>query len=122
KPYEPRPPLVDTTVTLIPDTIIRSPSQPPPTQPKRSKVKRILKMSKKPDTHVESAHLKNVFPKDVLDFGKIKMEKAAKKSTPKYSSTPFDLIALSIFDQKDTLFQMMSEASAYDRHPAHKAL
>ncbi|GJW77174.1 hypothetical protein Tco_0138856 [Tanacetum coccineum] len=40
------------------------------------------------------AHLKNVFPKDVPDFGKIKMEKATKKSTPK----------------------------AYERHPTHKAL
>ncbi|GJS26611.1 hypothetical protein Tco_0487231 [Tanacetum coccineum] len=40
------------------------------------------------------AHLKNGFRKDVLDFGKIKMEKAAKKSTPKYSSTPFDQTAL----------------------------
>ncbi|GJU57938.1 hypothetical protein Tco_1235704 [Tanacetum coccineum] len=68
------------------------------------------------------AHLKNVFPKDVLDFGKIKMKKASKKNTPKYSSTPFDLTSLAIFDQKDTLFQMMSEARAYDKHPAHKAL
>nr|GEY82822.1 hypothetical protein [Tanacetum cinerariifolium] len=68
------------------------------------------------------AHLKNVLPKDVLDFGKIKMEKAAKKSFPKYSSTPFDPTAFTIYDQKDTLFKMMSEARAYDRHLAHKAL
>ncbi|GKD37656.1 hypothetical protein Tco_1257863 [Tanacetum coccineum] len=40
------------------------------------------------------AHFKNVIPKDVSDFGKIKMEKAAKKSLPKSSTTPFDQTAL----------------------------
>nr|GEV19138.1 hypothetical protein [Tanacetum cinerariifolium] len=158
KPVEPKPSLVDTTVTLIPDTTTISPIQPPPTQLKRRKVKRILNTSKSPDTQIKSgelecrvtrfekkvhamssfnlpeaidkfvkAHLKNVLPKDVPpkdvpDFGKIKMEKATKKSTPKCSSTPFDPTAITIYDQKDTLFQMMSEARAYDRHPAHKAL
>nr|GEX99687.1 hypothetical protein [Tanacetum cinerariifolium] len=43
------------------------------------------------------AHLKNILPKDLLDYGKIKVEKAAKKSIPK-------------------------ECKAYDRRPAHKAL
>ncbi|GJT20730.1 hypothetical protein Tco_0890667 [Tanacetum coccineum] len=37
------------------------------------------------------AHLmKNVLPKDTLDFGKLGQEKAAKKSMPKYSTTQFD--------------------------------
>ncbi|GJS14075.1 hypothetical protein Tco_0408547 [Tanacetum coccineum] len=44
------------------------------------------------------AHFKNVLPKDVSDFGKIKMEKAAKKSLPKSSTTPFDQTALDIYN------------------------
>nr|GEV07623.1 hypothetical protein [Tanacetum cinerariifolium] len=130
-----------------------SPTQPPQTQPKRRKLKIILKKSMKPDTQVDSgelknrvtrlekkvhvmssfnlpeaidkfvkAHLKNVLPKDVLDFGKIKIEKAAKKSITKYSATPFDPIALMIYDLKDNLFKMMREYKVYNRHPAHKAL
>ncbi|GJU92093.1 hypothetical protein Tco_1304516 [Tanacetum coccineum] len=116
---EQRPPLVDTTVTLIPDTTTVSPTQPPPTQPKRSKIKRILKISKRMESQVDvgelenrvtrlekkvrvmssfnlldaidnffKAHLKNVLPKYVPDFGKIKIEKA-KESMPKsYTKHP----------------------------------
>ncbi|GJT05009.1 hypothetical protein Tco_0839471 [Tanacetum coccineum] len=36
------------------------------------------------------AHLKNILQKYVPDFGKIKLQKAAKKSTPKYLTTLFD--------------------------------
>ncbi|GJY96272.1 hypothetical protein Tco_0512633 [Tanacetum coccineum] len=36
------------------------------------------------------AHLKNIIPKDVYDFDKIKLQKVAKQSIPKYSATPFD--------------------------------
>ncbi|GJR58830.1 hypothetical protein Tco_1500992 [Tanacetum coccineum] len=112
-------------MTLIPDTTIVSQTKPPLTQPKRSKLKRILKKSKRPETQVDSgelesrvtrlektvsamsrfnlvkainksikAHLNNVLPKDIPDFGKIKMEKATKKEL----------------------------AKAYNRHPAHRAL
>ncbi|GKB01247.1 hypothetical protein Tco_0829291 [Tanacetum coccineum] len=38
-----RHPLVDSTVTLIPDTTTEPPSQPPPTQPKRIKIKQMMK-------------------------------------------------------------------------------
>ncbi|GJU03378.1 hypothetical protein Tco_1113716 [Tanacetum coccineum] len=68
------------------------------------------------------AHLMNVLPKDVPDFGKIKMEKVAKKIMPKYSSIPFDQAALDEFEEKDKLFQMMSKSRSYNKHPAHKAL
>ncbi|GKE76831.1 hypothetical protein Tco_1542951, partial [Tanacetum coccineum] len=68
------------------------------------------------------AHLMNVLPKDVPDFGKIKMEKAAKKSMPKHSSIPFDQAALDEFEEKDKLFQMMSKSRSYNKHPTHKAL
>ncbi|GKB90951.1 hypothetical protein Tco_0963223 [Tanacetum coccineum] len=128
KPAEQRPPLDDTTVIMIHDTTTFSPTQPPQTQPKRSKIKRILKKSKKLDTQVDTselesrvtrlektvtamsifnlldeidksikAHLKNILPKDLPDFGKIKLEKATKKSLPK-------------------------ESKACNKHPTHKAL
>ncbi|GJT97271.1 hypothetical protein Tco_1092789 [Tanacetum coccineum] len=152
KVTEQRPPLVDITVTLIPETTTVSPKPQPP-QTKRSKTKILLKKSIKPETQVDTdaldsrvtrlektisvmsrfnlseaidksvkAHLKNNLPKDLPDFGKIKVEKAAKKSIPKYSATPFDQAALEIYDQKDKLFKMMRECKAYNRHPAHKAL
>nr|GEV02525.1 hypothetical protein [Tanacetum cinerariifolium] len=47
------------------------------------------------------AHLKNILRKDVPDFGKIKLKKAAKKSMSKYSTTPFDHATLDKFYQKD---------------------
>nr|GEW26826.1 hypothetical protein [Tanacetum cinerariifolium] len=47
------------------------------------------------------AHLKKILQKDVPDFGKSKLQKVAKKSTPKYSSTLFDQAALDEYDQKD---------------------
>ncbi|GKB87667.1 hypothetical protein Tco_0959939 [Tanacetum coccineum] len=48
-------------------------------------------------------YLKNILPKDVPDFGKIKIEKA-KESMPKHSSTLFDQAALDEFKQKDKFF------------------
>ncbi|GJS36832.1 hypothetical protein Tco_0535214 [Tanacetum coccineum] len=49
-----------------------------------------------PEAIVKSVkdHLKNVLHKDVPDFGKIKLEKSAKQSMPKYSTTLFDQAAL----------------------------
>ncbi|GJU44974.1 hypothetical protein Tco_1202240 [Tanacetum coccineum] len=151
KLVEQRPPLVDTTVTLIPDTITVSPTKPP--QTKRIKTKILLKKSRKPKTQVNTgalesrvtrlektvnamswfnlleeidksvkAHLKYILPKDLPDFGKIKLEKPANKSLPKYSTTPFDQPALDIYDPKDKLFKMMRNCKAYNRHPTHKAL
>nr|GEV49490.1 hypothetical protein [Tanacetum cinerariifolium] len=67
-------------------------------------------------------HIKNVLLKDTLDFGKIKMKKAAKKSIPKYSATTFDPTSLMIYDLKHNLFKIMRECKAYHRHPTHKAL
>ncbi|GKE17956.1 hypothetical protein Tco_1425533 [Tanacetum coccineum] len=115
---EQRPPLVNTTVTVIPDPTTLD-----------NKVTRLEKKVHAisnfnlPDTNDKSdkAHLKNVLPKDIPDFGKIKMDKA-KKSMPKHSSTTFDQAALDEFEQKDKLFQMMSKSRSYTKHPAHKAL
>ncbi|GJT63511.1 hypothetical protein Tco_1007044 [Tanacetum coccineum] len=119
--------LVDTTVTLIPETTLSPQSQPPQTKRRKSKV--LLKKSNKPESQVDSgeleskvtrlektvaamsrfnlpeaidksvkAHLKNVLPKDVLDF------------------------ALDEYDQNDKLFQMLMKSKSFDKHPAHKAL
>ncbi|GJR13647.1 hypothetical protein Tco_0796299 [Tanacetum coccineum] len=50
------------------------------------------------------ARLKQIDPpKDVPDFGKMKLEKA-------------------IYNQKDKLYRMMEKVKAFKRHPAHKAL
>ncbi|GKF98192.1 hypothetical protein Tco_0296975, partial [Tanacetum coccineum] len=70
---------------------------------------------------ISQAHLKNVLPKYVSDFGKIKMEKA-KESIPKHSSTPFDQAAPDEFEKKRKLFQMMRKSMSYTKHPSHKAL
>ncbi|GJS77660.1 hypothetical protein Tco_0727541 [Tanacetum coccineum] len=127
-PAPQRPLLVDTTVNMIFETTL-SPKQPPKTQLKRSKTKRILKKSKQPETQVDTgaldnrltrlkktghamsrfnipeaidksvqAHLKKILRKDVPDFSKIKVEKVAEQSIPKYSSTPFDQEAQNKYD------------------------
>ncbi|GJZ57391.1 hypothetical protein Tco_0612885 [Tanacetum coccineum] len=54
---EQRTPLVDTTITLIPDLTMVSPTQPPATQLKRSKIKRILKKSKRSESQVDVGKL-----------------------------------------------------------------
>ncbi|GKB82542.1 hypothetical protein Tco_0949437 [Tanacetum coccineum] len=59
KPAEQRPPLVDTTITLIPDTTTVSPTKPPLTQPKIRKLKRILKKSKIPESQADVGELDN---------------------------------------------------------------
>ncbi|GJU59085.1 hypothetical protein Tco_1236851 [Tanacetum coccineum] len=56
---EQRPPHIDTTITLIPNPTTVSPTQPPPTQQKRSKLERILKKSKRPESQVDVGELDN---------------------------------------------------------------
>nr|GEY08548.1 hypothetical protein [Tanacetum cinerariifolium] len=53
------PPLVDTIVTLILDTTTSSPTQPPPTQPRKSKIKIILKKSHNPESQADDTSLEN---------------------------------------------------------------
>ncbi|GKA50147.1 hypothetical protein Tco_0743220 [Tanacetum coccineum] len=101
KHAEPRPPLVDTTKSNKPDSQVES----------GELECRITRLEKK--VHAMSsfnlleaidkfvkAHLKNVLPKDVPYYSKIKLEKA-KKSMPKNSSTPVDQAALDEFEEKD---------------------
>ncbi|GJS19032.1 hypothetical protein Tco_0413504 [Tanacetum coccineum] len=54
-----RHPLVDSTVTLIPDTTTEPPSQPPPTQPKLIKIKQMMKKSHNPNSHDDDTPLGN---------------------------------------------------------------
>ncbi|GKA19194.1 hypothetical protein Tco_0699109 [Tanacetum coccineum] len=68
------------------------------------------------------AHLKNVLPKAVPDFGKIKQEKAAKKNMPKYSIKPFDEDSLKEYDQKNKLMSLMMKSKSFKTHPAHQKL
>nr|GEW43078.1 hypothetical protein [Tanacetum cinerariifolium] len=93
---EQRPPLVDITVTLTPEVT------------RLEKKVYVMSSFNHPEVIDKSvkAHLKNVLPKDIPYFGKIKMEKVAKKSIPKYSSTLFDPTALVIYDLKDNLFKL----------------
>ncbi|GJU67902.1 hypothetical protein Tco_1254161 [Tanacetum coccineum] len=99
-PFEQRPPLVD---TMKVDAMSR------------------FNLHEAIDKSVQ-AHLKNILPKDVPDFGKIKLPKAAKKSMPKYSATPFDQASLDEYDQTDKLLNMMRKSKSYNKHPAHRAL
>ncbi|GJW51238.1 hypothetical protein Tco_0092589 [Tanacetum coccineum] len=131
KPTEPKPLLVDTTVTLIPDTKTISLTQPPQTQTKRRKTKVILKKSNKPDSQVESGELEcrvTRLEKKVHAMSSFNLPEAidnsvkahlknvlpkdvpycgkiklekAKKSMPKNSSTPVDQAALDEFEEKD---------------------
>ncbi|GJU59134.1 hypothetical protein Tco_1236900 [Tanacetum coccineum] len=60
------------------------------------------------------AHLKNVLSKDLTDFGKIKQEKAAKQSMPKYSTKPFDEASLKEYDLKDKLIKLLMKSKRHD--------
>nr|GEU46385.1 hypothetical protein [Tanacetum cinerariifolium] len=126
----PRPPLVDTTVTLIPGTTIISPTQPPQIQPKRRKTKVMLIKSNKHDLQVKSGELKcrvtrvenkvhamssfnlleaidmsmKAHLKNVLTKDVSNYGKIklekVKKSMPKNSSTPVDQAALDEFMER----------------------
>ncbi|GJT32134.1 hypothetical protein Tco_0922553 [Tanacetum coccineum] len=119
-----RPPLVDTTVTMLPEKT-RQPPQPPQS---RRKTKVLLKKSKKPEAQAEAidksvqAHLKKNLPKDVPDFGKHKQEKVTKQSMPKYSTKPFDEASLKEYEQKDKLIKLIMKSKSYNTHPAHMKL
>ncbi|GKE38985.1 hypothetical protein Tco_1462390, partial [Tanacetum coccineum] len=70
------------------------------------------------DESVE-AHLKRIeLPKGILDFNKIKLEKAAKQNVPKKS---WNKSATAIYDQKSRLYKMIKEVKAFN-HSTHKAL
>ncbi|GJX71140.1 hypothetical protein Tco_0308311 [Tanacetum coccineum] len=96
-------------------------------------LKRLRRLEKKVEAlskidHTEAidksmqAHLKNVLPKEVPDFGKKKQEKAVKQSMPKYSTKPFDEASLKEYDQKDKLIKLMMKSKSYNTHPAHMKL
>ncbi|GJW99650.1 hypothetical protein Tco_0183564 [Tanacetum coccineum] len=70
------------------------------------------------DESVE-ARLKRIeLPKGVLDFKKIKLEKAAKQNMPKKS---LNKSATAIYDQKSRLYRMIKKVKAFN-HSTHKAL
>ncbi|GJT84069.1 hypothetical protein Tco_1058411 [Tanacetum coccineum] len=119
-PAAQRPPLVDTTITLISEATL-SPQQPPQTQPKRSKIKRILKKSNKPETQVDTAALDNRvsrLEKKVDAMSRFNIQAAIDKSIEarlKKNDLPKDVLD----------FQQVVKTYAYPshtKHPYHKAL
>nr|GEV94028.1 hypothetical protein [Tanacetum cinerariifolium] len=69
------------------------------------------------------AHLKkNLLPKDVPDIRKMKQNKVAKQSMPKFPTIPFDEASLMEYDQKDKLLKIMLKSKSYDKDPTHRAL
>ncbi|GJU32319.1 hypothetical protein Tco_1175908 [Tanacetum coccineum] len=105
-----RHPPIESTVTLSPDTATIPSSLPPPTQPIQVKTKRFMKKSTFPNSQNNYSPLKNrvyrqerkiELPKRLPDFGKIKLENAAKKSMPTPSWSKADS---KIYDQKDLLY------------------
>ncbi|GJU30767.1 hypothetical protein Tco_1174356 [Tanacetum coccineum] len=60
--------------------------------------------------------------KEVLEIRRIKKEHAEKQQMPQHLIKSSDKAALDEYDQKDALFQTMSESKSFNKHPAHKAL
>ncbi|GJS16250.1 zf-CCHC domain-containing protein, partial [Tanacetum coccineum] len=96
-------------------------------------VKRLTRLEKKVEAilkidHSEAinksgqAHLKKVLSIAAPDFGKLKQDKAAKQSTPKCTTKPFDEASLNEYDQKNKLMKLMMNSKSYNTHQAHKAL
>ncbi|GJZ49398.1 hypothetical protein Tco_0603588 [Tanacetum coccineum] len=120
-----RHPLIDTTMTIIPDTT---------TNDDESLENIVYRLERQVDALSKfniqesidkfiEARLKQIdFSKDIPKFGKIKQEKAAKQSMPKHLSTKFNKAALAMYDQKDKLYKMIDGFKTYNKHPAHKAL
>nr|GEX16275.1 hypothetical protein [Tanacetum cinerariifolium] len=71
------------------------------------------------DKSIEERLKQIVLPKNIPNFGKIKLEKAAKQSMTKPS---WNKVATSSYDQKDKLYRMMEEVKAFKSHPAYKTL
>nr|GEU57719.1 hypothetical protein [Tanacetum cinerariifolium] len=93
-------------------------------QDKLKKLKRKVEAISKID-HTEAIdkyvkdHLNNILPKYVLDFSKIKQEKATKQSMPKYSTKQFDEASLKEYNQKDKLIKLIMNSNSYNTHPSH---
>ncbi|GJW86937.1 hypothetical protein Tco_0162277 [Tanacetum coccineum] len=96
-------------------------------------LKRLMKFEKKVDAmskvdhtaaidKLVQAHLKNVLPKVVPYFGKIKQEHVAKKNIPKSSKTAFDSNSLKEYDLKNELMSLMMKSKSFKTHPAYKQL
>ncbi|GJY73976.1 hypothetical protein Tco_0478407 [Tanacetum coccineum] len=105
--------LVDTTVTIIRDITTISPTQPPPTKPKQSKIKRILMKSKKSKSQDDDGSLENRvyrLERQLMQCQNLTFKKLLTNSSRHISNR--------LIYQKT----MMEKFKAYNRHPAHKAL
>ncbi|GJW63964.1 hypothetical protein Tco_0115848 [Tanacetum coccineum] len=136
-----RHPLVDSTVTLILEIAIDPSSQPPPTQPKRIKIKQMMKKSYNPDSQANDTSLENRvyrLERKVVEMSKFDIQAAIDKSVKarlkqielpkgvpdfkkikleKAAKTSWNKSATSIYDQKSRLYRMMEETkSGRDDH------
>ncbi|GJX63954.1 hypothetical protein Tco_0298297 [Tanacetum coccineum] len=139
-------PLVDAIVTMFLEKTTHSPKQQPQKckpkivikkhkKPKEKAdvdvvFKRLIKLEKKVKAmskvdHTETinksvqARLKKVLPKSVLDFGKVKQEKAAKKNMPKYSLKAFVDDLVKEYDMKQALLSQIMDPKSFKTHPSH---
>ncbi|GJW70128.1 hypothetical protein Tco_0127045 [Tanacetum coccineum] len=66
--------------------------------------------------------LHKVLQKQIKDIRKIKMEHARQQQVPKETITSSYTSALEQFDQKITLFQIMTNSKSFNRSPKQRAL
>ncbi|GKE15153.1 hypothetical protein Tco_1422730, partial [Tanacetum coccineum] len=60
--------------------------------------------------------------KSVVDIRKVKMEHAVKQQESQYTIKSSDKAALNEFDQKQALFETMTKAKSFNKHPNHMNL
>ncbi|GJU20414.1 retrovirus-related pol polyprotein from transposon TNT 1-94, partial [Tanacetum coccineum] len=122
-----RPPLVDTTVAIIPDITTTSPTQPPPTQPKQSKIKRIMVKSKKPKSQDDDASLENRvyrLERQVNAMSKLNIQESVEKFVEarlkliNVSKDVPDLVSLSVDadDMNNIAYQTLLKKRRRDDH------
>ncbi|GKA62802.1 hypothetical protein Tco_0762321 [Tanacetum coccineum] len=113
--------------------ILKKPLKPEKKVDAETVLKRLMKIEKKVDAmskvdhtatidKLVQAHLKNVLPKVVPYFGKIKQEHAAKKNIPKSSKIAFDSNSRKEYDLKNELMSLMMKSKSFKTHPTHKQL
>ncbi|GKE13064.1 hypothetical protein Tco_1416615, partial [Tanacetum coccineum] len=146
-----RHPHVDSTVTLIPETTTYLSSLPPPRQPKRIKIKQMMKKSHNPDSQANDTSFENRvyrLERKVVEMSKFNIQVAIDKSVevclkhielPKgvpdfkkiklekaakqnMPKTSWNKTSTVIYDQKSRLYRMMEEVKAFNSHLSHQVL
>ncbi|GKB94725.1 hypothetical protein Tco_0980862 [Tanacetum coccineum] len=82
----------------------------------------IIKEHSVPAKTVERLRQQYTPQKSVEDIQEIKMEHARKQQEPKETITSSDTTALEEFDQKTTLFKIMTKSKSFNKSPKQRAL